>query len=57
MIKKMRIQNKALIATSPLSEIPPVIKAFEPLSAAKKLSGEGMDPRGNTSDGAAPPPK
>jgi len=57
MIKNMRRQNKALIATSPLSEIPPLIEAFEPLSAAKKLSGEGWDPRGNPSGGAAPPPK
>jgi hypothetical protein len=53
----MRRQNEALIATSPLSEISPVIEAFEPLSGPKKVIGEGWDPRGDPSDDAAPPPK
>jgi hypothetical protein len=57
MVKNMRRKNKALVATSPLSEIPLVIEAFEPVSAAKKLSGEGWGPRSNPSDGAAFPPK
>jgi len=51
-MKNARRQNRTLIAATLFSDIPPVIDAFDPPSAAKILS-DGGGPGGIPSDASA----